>query len=1280
MYPQTNKKQKKALRRPKSHHIAGSNKPKVFNVIHRALAHFNDIMSSSYFDIGESQICNDTVLKLASLRPLLYDKNGRIVLPSLFPTTCLGRYFVHYTKNNHDGLYHKRFLRLCLYAVENPAKNAHLLHHIADMCVGSLIRQLHDLHHHHHQQEEEGGQNIGLTLHQQTFRTKLNSNSTLSLRHVHFGINILKAIQSFCTTHDSRRAKMRTRCFFLQSKVSTIMTLMMNQPRTDSSSTKISSLLELSQHVESCEKENSKDSFLYLLFSTDTHHTYLGETTNIVRRAQQHLYAARDTLPTLASYKIWQSLGQNTLSCIAVPCPKSLRKAKEIELIRHHSPTMNTQYRSKFRSDERLLKYKNVELSKLTRSVPIPNRSDGFRKLTTEKGKMNVVVKKCMTTTPDQPDLVHKSSNTMFVQKCEGYPTVVHPTLRDLLHSKASLGERQTDIKVVLGKSEITRLENDQISSEIRLYDISALQPHHKYPFRVYTISTLIRYINAGMISSFTFSKCRRIHSYAHLSDKEKVHLIGRCRTVTGKMLKNTTPRQIHHLYQVANRTISEPTIRERAKLELSNLFRKKYGISINTKLKFSLPQYYGNNKNKIKSYVSAIIDGYHIPQHVKSFLRRTVTVVFTSQPTSQLLLANNIKFGQNWTLSQHESQGEDGYQCRCQHLSDKFHIPLDDHGHIRINGMDIPTSSPVHHLLGGNMRNKTRPTMKHFSDKWTEQVKLLHSQIRHISSKTGCYRGQPYGPNKRLLTATGKIEDGIFSQIHKSDEHLNHILHEQNIHIPYTSEVLEFSKQASPYLVMSELGKGKGCIHLTCKKYFSESEKSNFWDNTKYFELQPNLTTESVIKLWEETYKQKGWSRIAPLLTSKIRVPYLYLQPKRKDFMKFRPLASYYFHKLKVVYRTAGQALMVILKTIQEPHLNLFTTYSTKPKINEIFDTIDKFSSEHGCQPHVETYSGDVQRLFTELDFDTVKKSLEWAVSTVKKTKTARGRHFVTINRLDKNMSRIGPKYSGMALSELSFADILDICLFDAQHAFFQKNEHILRQVFGLAQGSPISPPAAVCVLIYTEFHFLESIRDDSRFSKCKFLGIRYVDDVRIIVICIPIPGEIAKSKELIEMFVKSLPDSLLLEPEENRNNTFRFLEAYEFFNDKNMKSAFVAKNFDIYEQKPEYELLAGYPFQTYLGSYCDNPKKEMENNIYTRLFSVEAYSITPAALEMAIASCMPDFKFSNFPLRSVKNVMKRFTHHLAPEMRNVWTKTIIPRYTQTVYDHIHMWSTPQS
>jgi len=38
-------------------------------------------------------------------------------------------------------------------------------------------------------------------------------------------------------------------------------------------------------------------------------------------------------------------------------------------------------------------------------------------------------------------------------------------------------------------------------------------------------------------------------------------------------------------------------------------------------------------------------------------------------------------------------------------------------------------------------------------------------------------------------------------------------------------------------------------------------------------------------------------------------------------------------------------------------------------------------------------------------------------------------------------------------------------------------------------------------------------------------------------------------------------------------------------------MKAAFVAKNFDIYEQDAEYELAAGFPFQPYLQTYTDKP-----------------------------------------------------------------------------------------
>ena len=386
------------------------------------------------------------------------------------------------------------------------------------------------------------------------------------------------------------------------------------------------------------------------------------------------------------------------------------------------------------------------------------------------------------------------------------------------------------------------------------------------------------------------------------------------------------------------------------------------------------------------------------------------------------------------------------------------------------------------------------------------------------------------------------------------------------------------------------------------------------------------------------------------------MRVPYLYKEPKTKNFEKYRPIASYYLHPLKKVYKVAGQGLMVILKTIETSHMNIFSTYDTKSKIEAIFNEINSFEEQHNCQPNIQTYAGDIKQLYTELDFETIQKSIIWAVNMVQKTKTARGKKYVTINICDPKLSRIGPKYSGRKLTNISFEDIIKICLFDTQNAFFQKNQEILQQILGIAQGSPSSPSIAITVLIAVEHHFFDSIRDNQRFSKHKFTGMRYMDDIRNVVITINIPPEILKSKELIGKFINSLPETLILEAEESENNTFRFLEGCQFYNDPTIKAAFIAKNFNIHGQDEHYELKAGFPFQPYLQTYTDKPIQEMENNIFTRFFAISAYTITEKGLELAMTSSIPDFQISGFPLKNVKKVMTKFKHRLPSHLQNTW------------------------
>ena len=95
-----------------------------------------------------------------------------------------------------------------------------------------------------------------------------------------------------------------------------------------------------------------------------------------------------------------------------------------------------------------------------------------------------------------------------------------------------------------------------------------------------FTAAKVIAYslhINAGQITSFSYSGCKMRHSCTHLSDVEKVLLIGKCRTVAHNMLRHATPRQIHHLYHLASRSIRLPTVKENTLRQISYIFHKKY-------------------------------------------------------------------------------------------------------------------------------------------------------------------------------------------------------------------------------------------------------------------------------------------------------------------------------------------------------------------------------------------------------------------------------------------------------------------------------------------------------------------------------------------------------------------------------------------------------------------------------------------------------------------------------------------------------------------------------
>ena len=181
-------------------------------------------------------------------------------------------------------------------------------------------------------------------------------------------------------------------------------------------------------------------------------------------------------------------------------------------------------------------------------------------------------------------------------------------------------------------------------------------------------------------------------------------------------------------------------------------------------------------------------------------------------------------------------------------------------------------------------------------------------------------------------------------------------------------------------------------------------------YDNESHFSKE-NLYPKQVLTIFRNRYKTGGLDRIKNLC-KKADVPYLYLLPKLKDVNKLRPLASYFRHPLKKVYKFASMGLLQILKSLSNVnHFNLFKTYDTLEKIEEMFKTIEKLESENP-DLYIATYAGDVKQLFTELPHDEIIKSIEWAIHMLRKTKIERCKNSVTLNLTDKSGSRIGPNY----------------------------------------------------------------------------------------------------------------------------------------------------------------------------------------------------------------------------------------------------------------------------
>ena len=142
---------------------------------------------------------------------------------------------------------------------------------------------------------------------------------------------------------------------------------------------------------------------------------------------------------------------------------------------------------------------------------------------------------------------------------------------------------------------------------------------------------------------------------------------------------------------------------------------------------------------------------------------------------------------------------------------------------------------------------------------------------------------------------------------------------------------------------------------------------------------------------------------------------------------------------------------------------------------------------------------------MYTELPHDIIRRSIEFALHHATTHNRKARRRNITMERTKGGHIMFGKTksdpYDKTSLT-LSFAQILEISIFDVENAYFQSLNTTLKQIIGIPMGSPGSPSYAICVCMYYEHQFHASMHDYNIITRTNptttyFRAQRYIDDL---------------------------------------------------------------------------------------------------------------------------------------------------------------------------------------
>jgi hypothetical protein len=439
--------------------------------------------------------------------------------------------------------------------------------------------------------------------------------------------------------------------------------------------------------------------------------------------------------------------------------------------------------------------------------------------------------------------------------------------------------------------------------------------------------------------------------------------------------------------------------------------------------------------------------------------------------------------------------------------------------------------------------------------------------------------------------------------------------------------------KNRLKHFVCCHHDKDKNRASWHCPKWVAEKYTSLFYGDHKHFEKLELSESEALLEL-KKQYFDADWDAICAW-DNKGTLPSSYITPKAKaPLSKFRPLVSFLHHPMKKLLKIQARALLFLLDNIKLKGFSLIRIPDLKSRIIDLQSGIDDFlSSSATNNPKIRTFLADVKNMYTELPHDVIIKAVNWLIGNFTKS-SVRKNGFIIISK-DLKTAEFKRKAQKGKFS-INMQEIYAITVLSITNAFLRFGKStILRQILGIAMGSPDSPMLAVIVCAFTEFTFYQSIDISRHF----FGAMRYMDDVYALQI---LDGTDASFENLAKAtfttLTKSYAKGLVLKEENQENGKATFLEAIIFMEDSQICLAHYNKNSEAILHSGHQAIAR---FLSVKRSWCH--MSSMKSMILGALLKLPNLSNSDYLFRFSLQNQLREFRFLGVPRPLLKNCLKR-------------------------------------